>query len=137
MPLHIFGDSDQAHTFVATAEDAEQRRNEEDFKDAALRPVATPSGTGTGGLSALRAPAQATPATERDETVASVPRQAIQNTNELIGWASAQARKGNLQIAEDAFRDALQRDPDNNDCGFGSLMFRRPAAHTKRARMSW
>jgi tetratricopeptide (TPR) repeat protein len=99
----------------ATAEDAEQRRNEEDFKDAALRPVATPSGTGTGGLSTLRAPAQATPATERDETVASVPRQAIQNTNELIGWASAQARKGNLQIAEDAFRDALQRDPDNND----------------------
>jgi hypothetical protein len=34
---------------------------------------------------------------------------------EIAGWASAQARLGNLQASEDAIRDALQREPGNVD----------------------
>ncbi len=50
-----------------------------------------------------------------DERLASIGRSEIADPKELVGWASAQARLGNLVVAEDALRDALQRDPNNLD----------------------
>jgi tetratricopeptide (TPR) repeat protein len=54
-------------------------------------------------------------ATPNDDKVVRIPRSSLRTSLDLLGWASAQARKGNLQVAEDGLRDALQRDPENDE----------------------
>lgn len=62
-----------------------------------------------------RKAARASPPAPADERLVKIGRSEITDPRELVGWASAQARVGNLVVAEDALRDALQRDPDNTD----------------------
>ncbi|MEB2848101.1 tetratricopeptide repeat protein [Endobacterium cereale] len=54
-------------------------------------------------------------ATDTDKALVKVPREDLRSATEIAGWASAQARSGNLREAEYALRDALQRDPGNVD----------------------
>jgi hypothetical protein len=53
-------------------------------------------------------------ATSDDKKILDIPRESLRGAKELVGWASAQARNGHYQVAEDALRDALQNDPSNN-----------------------
>jgi hypothetical protein len=99
-----------------TTEKAQAPVNDE-LLQSANRPVATggAGGTGDGNLDSLRPPNKAAPPSPEDVALAKLPRDSLQDPKQIVGWALAQARTGNLQIAEDALRDALQKEPDNDD----------------------
>lgn len=115
-----------------SAEDATKEPADDELAHAADLPVAVgapvapgvqggPVSPGGGpspvaaGLWGDRPPNVAIHATPEDKTVAKIPRETLADPKQIVGWASAQARLGNLQIAEDALRDALQKDPENDD----------------------
>ncbi|MER8855627.1 hypothetical protein NKH94_29275 [Mesorhizobium australicum] len=94
------------------------------LEDALARPVSTPvetvntvAGSVAPGPSAGAAVplAVTAPLTNADRDVTSIPREQLRTAIDIAGWASAQARAKNYQASEDAFRDALQRDPNNVD----------------------
>jgi len=95
-----------------SAEHAAKENDEEKLVDSAKRPLTQPIlGTGDG----RGPPSVPAPATEADKDIAKLGRERLSDPKQLVGWASAQARLGNYGEAESALRDALTRDPANND----------------------
>jgi len=58
---------------------------------------------------------KATPARAEDTAVTNIPWSELKTPAEIVGWAAAQARTGNLPLAEDALRDALKKSPTDPD----------------------
>ncbi len=90
-----------------------------ELAEEADRPVAVPvlapaqgSELPAGQRSPPPPPAPARP-TSQDVVVASSPRPSDDDVKALVGWASAQARTGNLDEAEKVLRDALARYPND------------------------
>jgi Tetratricopeptide repeat len=52
-----------------------------------------------------------------DSALLSVPIQTLQTQEQVVAWASAQARNGNLAAAESALENALANDPNNAEIG--------------------
>jgi tetratricopeptide (TPR) repeat protein len=90
------------------AERAADQANIAKFERAGVDKVAT-----VGPFAGL--PVTKAEPTKNDDEIAQVPRGELVGTKQIVGWASAQARRGYYQIAEDALRDALQKDPENDD----------------------
>jgi tetratricopeptide (TPR) repeat protein len=55
------------------------------------------------------------PPTQEDKEIAKLSREKLIDPKEIVGWALAQARVKNFDVAEDALRDALQKDPGNDE----------------------
>jgi len=66
-----------------------------------------PIGTGRGQMAA--------PSSTEDEKLLEIPYEALKTGDQLAAWASAQARAGNLQAANQALRAAVAKEPGNKD----------------------
>lgn len=93
---------------------AEKASKEPDQKlaSSAERPVADPPADADSRSGKRSVPA--TP-TQEDKEIAKLSRAKLDDPKEIVGWALAQARVGNFDVAEDALRDALQKDPENDE----------------------
>jgi hypothetical protein len=93
---------------------AQKATTEEEKKliDSAERPVANIQAGQAGRPGPSNIP---TPATEDDREIARLSREKLTEPKEIMGWALAHARMKNFDVAEDALRDALQKDPENDE----------------------
>lgn len=91
--------------------------NDANLKDSATVPVSVPQPLTAVQFDQRRQPpvAVAVRATENDKAVAQVQFEMLQSTEDLIGWASAQARLGRLDEAERALGAALIRDQNSTE----------------------
>jgi tetratricopeptide (TPR) repeat protein len=97
--------------FVST-EKAVKEPDEQKLANSAARPVTDPQIDIGGPRGPPTSPA---PATQDDKDIAKLAREKLTDPKDIVGWALAQARVGNYDVAEDALRDALQKDPGNDD----------------------
>ena len=93
---------------------AEKATKEEEKKliDSAARSVAKIQGRLAGQSGPSNTP---TPATQDDREIAKLSREKLTEPREIVGWALAQARTKNYDVAEDALRDALQKAPEDDE----------------------
>jgi tetratricopeptide (TPR) repeat protein len=99
-------------TLLFVSAEKATKEDEKKLIDAAGRSVATIQGRQADQSGPLNAP---TPATADDREIAKLSREKLTQPREIMGWALAQARTGNSDVAEDALRDALQKAPENDE----------------------
>jgi tetratricopeptide (TPR) repeat protein len=85
---------------------------DERLADSAERPVTAPPSDADSQRGPPNSPA---PATQDDKEIAKLSREKLVDPKDIVGWASAQARVGNYDVAEDALRDALQKAPEDDE----------------------
>lgn len=100
-------------TLLFVSAEKAAKEPDERLANSAERPVAADPPTDAGGRHGP--PNLPAPATKDDKEIAKLSRERLVDPKEIVGWASAQARVGNYDVAEDALRDALQKAPEDDE----------------------
>ena len=110
--LFVYLETRTRLTLLFVSAEKATKEPDEKLANSAERPVADPPTDADGRHGPPNVPA---PATQDDKEIAKLSRERLIDPKEIVGWALAQARVGNFDVAEDALRDALQKDPENDD----------------------
>jgi len=111
--LFVYLETRTRLTLLFVSAEKAVKEPDERLANSAERPVAADPPTDAAGRHGP--PNRPAPATQDDKEIAKLSRERLVDPKEIVGWALAQARVGNYDVAEDALRDALQRAPEDDE----------------------